>query len=82
MTSEAAQLNVQMLEQLIQSERDELMQIHAMTRCLHDVLLYSDDDDATMHADVAKVIARLLNECVERLEKMVARFKAEDSSDG
>lgn len=45
-----------------------------MARCLYDVLLYADDDDATMHADVAKVIARLIEESVDALEKIVGRF--------
>jgi len=47
-----------------------------MARCLYDVLLYSDDDDGTMHADVAKVIARLIAESVDALEKIIRRFKA------
>ncbi|WP_116809475.1 hypothetical protein [Steroidobacter cummioxidans] len=61
------------LSELIEHERSELMQIHAMVRCLNDVLLYADDDDSSLHADVALVIARLLNECVGRLEKVRAR---------
>lgn len=56
------------LADLIDHERIELMQIHAMVRCLNDVLLYADDDDSPMHADVAYVIARLLNESVVRLD--------------
>jgi hypothetical protein len=39
------------LAELIEHERTELMQIHAMARILNDVLLYSDDDDSSMHAD-------------------------------
>ncbi|GFE90220.1 hypothetical protein [Steroidobacter agaridevorans] len=61
------------LSELIEHERIELMQVHAMVRCLNDVLLYSDDDDSSMHADVALVIARLVNESVGRLEKVRAR---------
>jgi hypothetical protein len=61
------------LSELIERERMELMQVHAMVRCLNDVLLYSDDDDASMHADVALVIARLVNESVGRLETVRAR---------
>ena len=64
------------LEELIEAERTNLMQVQAMARCLYDVLLYSDDDDGTMHADVAKVIARLIEESVDALEKIVRRFKA------
>src|SRR5688500_2566953 len=61
------------LSELIEHERIELMQAHAMVRCLNDVLLYSDDDDSSMHADVALVIARLLNESVGRLEMVRVR---------
>lgn len=45
---------VSSLEELIEAERLNLMQVQAMAKCLYDVLLYSDDDDGTMHADVAK----------------------------
>jgi hypothetical protein len=61
------------LSELIEHERVELMQVHAMARCLNDVLLYADDDDSPMHADVALVIARLLNESVGRLEGVCMR---------
>lgn len=61
------------LADLIEHERRELMQIHAMTKCLTDVLLYSDDDDATMHSDVADVVARLLNDSVARLDVVRTR---------
>lgn len=61
------------LSELIEHERIELMQVHAMARCLNDVLLYADDDDSPMHADVALVIARLLNESVARLEMVRTR---------
>ena len=64
------------LEELIEAERANLMQVQGMARVLYDVLLYSDDDDGTMHADVAKVIARLIAESVDALEKIVRRFKA------
>ncbi len=49
------------------------MQIHAMARCLNDVLLYADDADSPMHADVALIIARLLNESVGRLDAVRMR---------
>lgn len=56
------------LDAAIEHERVQLMQIQAMVKCLSEVLLYADDDDSTMHADVAKVSARLLIESVTRLE--------------
>lgn len=61
------------LAELIEYERLELMQIHAMLRCLYDVLLYADDDDSPLHADVAQVVARLLDESVARLDAVRMR---------
>lgn len=66
------------LEELIEAERVNLMQVQAMARCLYDTLMYSDDDDGTMHAAVAELIARLIREAVDSLEKIVRRFKAGD----
>lgn len=59
------------LHEAVQAERTELMQIHGMLRCLTDVLLYADDDDSVQHSDVACVCARLLNECITRLDAAV-----------
>lgn len=61
------------VSELIEHERSELMQIHAMVRCLNDVLTYADDDDSPMHADVALIIGRLLSESVGRLEAVRVR---------
>ena len=62
------------LTEAIEAEREELLQIQAMARCLYEVLLYSDDDDGAMHADVAQVIARLLRDTVSRLELIATKF--------
>jgi hypothetical protein len=59
------------LAQLIESERVELLQVQAMLKCLYDVLLYADDDDSLMHADVANVCARLINDSACRLDKLL-----------
>lgn len=61
------------ISEAIEHERIELMQIQAMLKCLYEVLLYADDDDSVMHADVANVCARLLSECVERLDALRMR---------
>ncbi len=34
-----------------------MLEIRAMLHCLSDVLLYADDDDTVMHAEVAKSTA-------------------------
>jgi hypothetical protein len=56
------------LEQAIANERIMLLQIRAMLHCLYEVLLYADDDDTIMHAEVAQTCARLLNESCVRLD--------------
>jgi hypothetical protein len=58
------------LEQAIENERIMLLQIRAMLHCLYEVLLYADDDDTIMHADVANTAARLLNESCARLDSV------------
>jgi hypothetical protein len=55
----------------IEHERVELLQIQAMLKCLYEVLLYADDDDSVMRADVANVCARLINESVARLDQLL-----------
>lgn len=64
----------------IEYERAELLQIQAMLKCLYEVLLYADDDDSVMHADVAQVCARLINESVRRLGDVLMRGCARNSS--
>lgn len=66
----------QLLATLIEAERTELTYVHSILRMLYDVLLYSDDDDGAMHADVARVCFMLIRESNERLEILVRRFKA------
>src|SRR5688572_3199648 len=62
------------LAEAIEAEREQLLQVQAMARCLYQVLLYSDDDDGAMHADVVQVMARLVRETVIRLEGVIERF--------
>lgn len=72
--------NPSTLAQLIESERVELLQVQAMLKCLYEVLLYADDDDSLMHADVANVCARLINDSVCRLGELL--MKGAESSSG
>lgn len=64
----------------IEHERVELMQIQAMLKCLYEVLLYADDDDSVMHADVANVCARLINDSVGLLDKLLMHGGERNSS--
>lgn len=66
----------QVLASLIEAERTELTYVHSILRMLYDVLLYSDDDDAATHADVAHVCSTLIRDSNQRLEVLVRRYKA------
>jgi hypothetical protein len=57
-----------LLEQAIEAERARLLQVHAVLRCLHESLLYAEQQDPVIYADVASLGARLINESVERLD--------------
>jgi hypothetical protein len=61
------------LEAVIENERIMLLQIRAMLHCLYEVLLYADDDDTILHADVANTAARLINESCARLDSVTLR---------
>lgn len=65
----------------IEHERVELMQIQSMLKCLYEVLLYADDDDSVMHADVANVCARLISDSVDRLSHLLMQGAGHSSSD-
>jgi hypothetical protein len=58
------------LEEAIEYERTMLLQVRSMLHCLYEVLLYADDDDSVMHAEVAQTAARLLNETAVRLDSV------------
>lgn len=78
-TRKGTSLPADSLEEAIEHERVHLMQIEAMLKCLYEVLLYADDDDTIMHADVANVAARLIDDCVARLEQILTRSKTAGS---
>jgi hypothetical protein len=79
-TAECSAPNPSTLAQLIESERVELLQVQAMLKCLYEVLLYADDDDSVMHADVANVCARLIDDSASRLGELL--MKGAESSSG
>lgn len=61
------------LEEVIENERTMLLQIRAMLHCLYEVLLYADDDDSILHAEVACTAARLINDSTVRLDSVNLR---------
>jgi hypothetical protein len=52
-----------------------------MLKCLYEVLLYADDYDSVMHADVDNVCARLIGESARRLGDLRVRGVGRNSSD-
>jgi hypothetical protein len=56
------------LEQTIQVERGKLLQANAVLRCLYEVLLYADGEDAITYAEAAQVVSTLIDDAVARLD--------------
>ena len=59
-----------LLEHSLEHERAQLLQVHALLKCLYQALLYAEHDDAVIHADVANLAAKLINESAGRLDKL------------
>ena len=56
------------LEEAIENVRTLLFQVRGVLHCLADVLLYSDDNDGVMHADVAQAAERWIDEAAKELD--------------
>ncbi len=56
------------LEQTIEAERGRLLQANAVLRCLHEVLLYADGEDAITYAEAAHLVSTLIDESIARLD--------------
>ncbi len=56
------------LEQTIEAERGRLLQGSAVLRCLYEVLLYAEGEDAVTYAEAAHVVSTLIDESVARLD--------------
>lgn len=52
----------------IEAERAQLLQAYSLLKCLYETLLYAEEEDAVLHADVANVAAKLIDESVTRLD--------------
>src|SRR3954463_1140993 len=61
------------LEQTIESERSKLLQANAVLRCLYEVLLYADGEDAIKYAEAAHVVSTLIDDSVARLDSIRLR---------
>jgi hypothetical protein len=57
-------------QQRIEAQRAQLPQAHGVLRCLYEVLLHAECDDAVFYAEAAYVAANLVNNSVEELDSV------------
>jgi len=60
-------------QQRIEAQRTQLLQAHGVLRCLHEVLLHAECDDAVFYAEAALVAANLINNSAEELDSVHLR---------
>ena len=70
------------LEQTIEAERGKLLQANAVLRCLYEVLLYADGEDAIQYAEAAHVVSALIEDTVARLDLVRLRPQIEELKRG
>lgn len=63
----------QTLEEAISNVRALLLEVRAMLHCLSEVLLYADDADTVMHAEVAQATAKGIGEAAAQLDLVKLR---------
>jgi hypothetical protein len=60
-------------QQRIEAQRVQLLQAHGVLRCLYEVLLHAECDDAVFYAEAALVAANLINNSAEELDSVHMR---------
>lgn len=70
------------LEQAIAAERAKLVSAHAVQKCLYEVLLYAEGEDAVVYAEVAHVVATLMEDAVDKLDTVRLRRVTEEAESG
>jgi hypothetical protein len=70
------------LEQTIEAERSKLLQANAVLKCLYEVLLYADGEDAIQYAEAAHVVSTLIDDSVARLDLVRLRPQIEELKRG
>jgi hypothetical protein len=70
------------LEQTIESERSKLLQANAVLKCLYEVLLYADGEDAVTYAEAAQIVSALIDGAVARLDLVRLRPQIEELKRG
>lgn len=57
----------------IEAQRAQLLQAHGVLRCLYEVLLHAECDDAVFYAEAALVAANLVSNSAEELDSVRLR---------
>ncbi len=70
------------LEQAIGAQRTKLMSAHAVQRCLYEVLLYAEGEDAVTYAQAAHVVATLMEDVIDNLDSVQLRGLLEGAEPG
>jgi len=70
------------LEQAIAAERAKLGSAHAVQKCLYEVLLYAEGEDAVVYAEAAHVVAALMEDAVDKLDSVRLRRVMQDAVAG
>ncbi len=61
------------LQQRIEAQRTQLLHAHGVLRCLYEVLLHAECDDAVFYAEAAYGAANLINNTAEELDSVHLR---------
>ena len=61
------------LQQRIEAQRAQLLHAYGVLRCLYEVLLHAECDDAVFYAEAAYVAANLINNTAEGLDSVHLR---------
>lgn len=70
------------LEQAIAAERAKLVSANAVQKCLYEVLLYAEGEDAVVYAEAAHVVATLVENAVDKLDSVHLRRVMEEAELG
>lgn len=65
-------------EVAIETQRARLLQVQGLLHCLHEVLLYADDEHAVTYADLAQLAGEMVGDCVSALDTVRLRRPAPD----
>lgn len=65
------------LEPMIAAQRAKLISAHAVQKCLYEVLMYADGEDAVAYAETAQVVATLMEDVIDNLDSVRLRSTTE-----